>query len=108
MSRLTGKRALVTGGGRGIGAAVVRRLAADGASVAINYHSSAGPAQELADELGGADRGLVTVAADVSGPDGARTAVGAAVAAFGGLDILVSNAGPACRCGSSVPSPLPP
>lgn len=93
MSRLTGKRALVTGGGRGIGAAVVRRLAAEGASVAINYHSSAGPARELADELGGADRGLITVAADVSGPDGARTAVGAAVAAFGGLDILVSNAG---------------
>ena len=51
MNRLTGQRALVTGGGRGIGAAIVRRLVAEGASVAINYRSDADAAEALAAEL---------------------------------------------------------
>ena len=92
MSSLAGKRALVTGGGRGIGAAVVRRLAADGAAVAINYRSDAGAADALAAELAGGG-GVLTVQADVSDPEQARRAVDEAAERLGGLDILVSNAG---------------
>ena len=92
MSSLAGKRALVTGGGRGIGAAIVRRLAGDGASVAVNYRSDAKSAQALAAELEGAGD-IVTVQADVSDPQQARRAVREAADQLGGLDILVSNAG---------------
>jgi NAD(P)-dependent dehydrogenase (short-subunit alcohol dehydrogenase family) len=92
VNSLTGKRALVTGGGRGIGAAIVRRLAADGASVAINYRSDAGAAQALAAELSPAGQ-VLTVQADVSEPGQARHAVDEAADRLGGLDILVSNAG---------------
>lgn len=93
MSELTGKRALVTGGSRGIGAAIVRRLVADGASVAINYRSGKGAAEALAAELTGDDRRVVAVQADVSDPDSTRALVDRTVEALGGLDILVSNAG---------------
>lgn len=92
MSSLSGKRALVTGGGRGIGAAIVRRLAGDGASVAVNYRSDAKSAQALVAELRGAGD-IVTVQADVSDPQQARRAVREAAGQLGGLDILVSNAG---------------
>jgi NAD(P)-dependent dehydrogenase (short-subunit alcohol dehydrogenase family) len=92
VSSLSGKRALVTGGGRGIGAAIVRRLAGDGASVAVNYRSDASSAQALAAELKGAGD-IVTVQADVSDPEEARRAVQEAADQLGGLDILVSNAG---------------
>jgi 3-oxoacyl-[acyl-carrier protein] reductase len=100
VNRLTGQRALVTGGGRGIGAAIVRRLVAEGASVAINYRSDAVAAEAFAAELaasgGGGERGEVralTVRADVSDPEQARRAVDEAADGLGGLDILVSNAG---------------
>ena len=102
MNRLIGQRALVTGGGRGIGAAIVRRLVAEGASVAINYRSDAGAAEALAAELtasGDTDNGergkvrVLTVQADVGDPDQALRAVAEAADGLGGLDILVSNAG---------------
>jgi 3-oxoacyl-[acyl-carrier protein] reductase len=90
---VTGKRALVTGAGRGIGAAVAQRLAADGAAVAVNYRSSASGAEALVGEL--TDKGCRAVAlqADVSDPAACAPLVERAVGALGGLDVLVSNAG---------------
>jgi len=90
---LSGKRALVTGGSRGIGAAIARRLAADGADVAITYEKSADLAEAVAAEIRAAGRKAVAVQADAGTPAGARAAVEGAVAALGGLDVLVNNAG---------------
>ncbi|SFS38365.1 SDR family NAD(P)-dependent oxidoreductase [Streptomyces sp. ok210] len=91
--RLTGRKALVTGGARGIGAAVARRLAADGADVAINYRSSGDAADALAAEITAVGRRAVALKADVSEPDQIRRLVDESAEALGGLDILVSNAG---------------
>lgn len=91
--RLTGRKALVTGGARGIGAAVARRLAADGADVAINYRSSGDAAEALAAEIAAVGRRAVALKADVSEPDQIRLLADEAAEALGGLDILVSNAG---------------
>jgi 3-oxoacyl-[acyl-carrier protein] reductase len=93
MGTLAGRRALVTGAGRGIGAAAARRLAADGAAVAVNYHSSASDAEALVGEL--TQEGCKTVAlqADVSDPAACAPLVERAMDALGGLDVLVSNAG---------------
>jgi NAD(P)-dependent dehydrogenase (short-subunit alcohol dehydrogenase family) len=90
---LNGKVALVTGGSRGIGAAVVRRLAADGAAVAVNYRANAEKAQALVDEIVAAGGTAVALAADVSEPEQTGRLVDEAVNRLGGLDILVSNAG---------------
>ncbi len=90
---LSGRRALVTGGSRGIGAAVTRLLAAAGADVCIGYHSRVKDAADLAAEC--ALRGVRTAhhASDISTPSGARSLVAHAVSAFGGLDICVHSAG---------------
>lgn len=90
---LFGKRALVTGGSRGIGAAIARQLAADGADVAITYDKSAELAEAIAAEIRATGRRAVAVQADAGTPAGARAAVDGAVEALGGLDILVNNAG---------------
>jgi NAD(P)-dependent dehydrogenase (short-subunit alcohol dehydrogenase family) len=91
--RLAGKKALVTGGSRGIGAAVVRRLVDEGATVALNYRVGADAAEALIKELNG-DGGRVTaLQADVSDPAATKDLVERAVASLGGLDVLVSNAG---------------
>ena len=90
MTRLDGKRALVTGSSRGIGAAIARRLAAEGAAVAVNYRSGRDAAQTLATELGG---GSVALQADVSDPASLRDLVDQTCQHLGGLDILISNAG---------------
>ena len=90
---LSGKRALVTGGSRGIGAAIARQLAADGADVAITYEKSADLAEAVAAEIRATGRKAVAVQADAGTPAGARAAVEGAVAALGGLDLLVNNAG---------------
>ena len=92
-SSLAGKRALVTGGSRGIGAAIVRRLASQGAAVAVNYRSDPAAAEALVGEL--RDHGCAASAfpADVSDVAQTRELVGAVVSEFGGLDLLVSNAG---------------
>ncbi len=90
---LSGKVALVTGGSRGIGAAIAKRLARDGAAVAITYVSSADKAQAVAKEIdadGG--RGLV-IKADNADPAAVTGAVEQTVRELGGLDILVNNAG---------------
>ena len=102
---LAGKRALVTGGSRGIGAAIARRLAADGADVAITYEKSADVAEALAAEIGASGRKAVAIRADAGSPAGAQAAVDGAVAALGGLDILVNNAGIA-RMGAFADQPL--
>jgi NAD(P)-dependent dehydrogenase (short-subunit alcohol dehydrogenase family) len=90
---LSGKRALVTGASRGIGAAIARKLAADGADVVITYEKSADRAGALAAELTALGRKAVAVQADAGSAEGARRAVDGAVAALGGIDILVNNAG---------------
>ena len=88
-----GKVALVTGASRGIGAAIAARLARDGFAVMINYAESAAPAAELARKIKEAG-GLAEVCkADVSKPDDVRRLFAATIAAFGGLDVLVNNAG---------------
>lgn len=84
--RLDGKRAIVTGAARGIGAAIARRLATAGATVALLDVDAA--VQQCADELGG----WATVV-DLGDPDATATATTAAIAAIGGVDILVNNAG---------------
>lgn len=92
---LTGKIALVTGGSRGIGAAIAKRLAAQGASVAITFAkdsvSAAGVVQAIEDTGGKA----MAIQADAVSPDAISAAVEKAVSAFGQLDILVNNAGTA-------------
>src|ERR1700722_14557962 len=95
MSKLTKKVALVTGGSRGIGAAIAKRLAADGASVAITYAKDAAMASAVVKAIeadGGKAMAIQANAADV---DAVKSAVEKAVAAFGRLDVLVNNAGTA-------------
>ena len=90
MSGMAGRVAIVTGGGTGIGAAVVRQLAARGVSCVVNYASSRDEAEALAAEVG---QGAIAVQADVADDAGCRTLVAAASEAFGRVDFLVNNAG---------------
>ena len=93
MSRLSGKRALVTGASRGIGRAVALRLAAEGASVALNYRAGREEAEAVAAEVAASGGSAAVLQGDVSVAAEADALVGAAEAALGGLDILVNNAG---------------
>ncbi|HEY4250040.1 MAG TPA: 3-oxoacyl-ACP reductase family protein [Roseomonas sp.] len=92
-SPLTGKAALVTGGSRSIGAAIARRLAAEGAAVAITYSASPGKAAEVVQAIEAVGGRAIAIAADAGDPDAMRTAVRSTVEAFGSIDILVNNAG---------------
>ena len=90
---LAGKRALVTGAARRIGAEIARALAAAGADVAITFNNSEDEAAALVRELAATGVAAMAVHCDLHRPDEIRKAVGAVAAAFGGLDLLVNNAG---------------
>lgn len=90
---LAGKRALVTGGARGIGAAVARQLSADGADVAITYENSTERAEALAAELRALGRQAIAIRADAADRSAVRSAVDRTASELGGLDILINNAG---------------
>ncbi|MHA6627674.1 SDR family NAD(P)-dependent oxidoreductase [Pseudonocardia sichuanensis] len=90
---MNGRVALVTGGSRGIGAAIALRLARDGADVAITYQSAEGLAAQVVEEIEALGRRALAVRADSADPDAVRGAVDAVVAELGGLDVLVNNAG---------------
>jgi 3-oxoacyl-[acyl-carrier protein] reductase len=95
MSDLTTKVALVTGASRGIGAAIAKRLASDGASVAITYSKGAEDAARVVDEIEAAGGKAVAFQADATDAAAVRSAVESVVSTFGRLDILVNNAGTA-------------
>ena len=90
---LSGKAALVTGGSRGIGAAIVRRLADEGAAVAFTYSAAEEPARALASQIESKGGRVLALRADSADPQAVRQAVDAAAQAFGGLHVLVNNAG---------------
>jgi len=93
--KLAGKTALVTGGSRGIGAAIAKRLAADGANVAVTYTKGADAAAAVVKEIERGGGKAIAIQADATDPGASKTAVEKTVAAFGQLDVLVSNAGTA-------------
>ncbi len=92
---LEGKIALVTGGSRGIGAAIAKRLAADGANVAITYTKGADAAASVVKGIERAGGRAIAIQADAADADATKAAVEQTVAAFGQLDVLVNNAGTA-------------
>jgi 3-oxoacyl-[acyl-carrier protein] reductase len=95
MSKLAKKVALVTGGSRGIGAAIAKRLAADGANVAITYAKDATMASAVVKAIEAHGGKAMAIQADAADVDAVKNAVEKAVAAFGRLDVLVNNAGTA-------------
>jgi 3-oxoacyl-[acyl-carrier protein] reductase len=90
---LTGKRALITGASRGIGASIAKALAAEGADVAITYEKSADRAAEVVSAIKAKGRKAVAIQADSANVAAVQASIEKTVAELGGLDILVNNAG---------------
>ncbi len=95
MSKLASRVALVTGGSRGIGAAIAKRLAADGASVAITYAKDVNAASAVVKAIEGSGGKALAIKADAADPKAINAAIEKTVAILGRLDVLVNNAGTA-------------
>jgi 3-oxoacyl-[acyl-carrier protein] reductase len=95
MSKLAEKVAFITGGSRGIGAAIAKRLAADGASVVITYAKDASAASSVVKEIEFGGGKAIAIQADAADAEAVKNAVEEVVATFGRLDVLVNNAGTA-------------
>lgn len=93
MSKLTGKVAVVTGASKGIGAAIAKALAADGASVVVNYASSQAGADAVVAAITQAGGKAIAVGGDVSKAADAQGIINAAIETYGRLDVLVNNSG---------------
>ncbi|MGZ4135465.1 MAG: SDR family NAD(P)-dependent oxidoreductase, partial [Tumebacillaceae bacterium] len=93
MAKLSGKVAVVTGASKGIGAAIAKQLAAEGASVVVNYSSSKEGADKVVDAIKKAGGKAVAVHANLSKPEDSKKLAAEAKKAFGKVDILVNNAG---------------
>jgi 3-oxoacyl-[acyl-carrier protein] reductase len=91
--KLSGKIAVVTGASKGIGAAIAKQLAAEGATVAVNYSSSKADGEKVVDEITAAGGNAIAIQANVSKTADIIRLVAETVAAFGRIDILVNNAG---------------
>jgi 3-oxoacyl-[acyl-carrier protein] reductase len=98
--KLAGKVALVTGGSRGIGAAIAKRLATDGANVAITYTKGADAAASVVKDIAGRGGKAIAIQADAADAKAVTAAVDRTAATFGRLDILVNNAG------TAIPTPF--
>jgi 3-oxoacyl-[acyl-carrier protein] reductase len=93
--KLEGKIALVTGGSRGIGAAIAKRLAGDGAKVAITYAKGGDAAASVVQEIERDGGKAIAIQADATDAEAGKAPVEKTVATFGGLDVLVNDAGTA-------------
>ncbi len=100
MANLTNKTALVTGASRGIGAAIAKRLAADGAKVAITYTKGADAAARVVKDIESKGGKAIAIQADATDAKAVNAAIEKTVATFGGLDVLVNNAG------TAIPAPF--